>query len=80
MKASMGDATLFYHCVMPDGRQWVDGYGRLCLTEREAEAYMAEVQRRFKILMGIDPGACRWVKELLQTTPELPPKAVRRQN
>ena len=68
----MGNATLFYHCVMPDGRQWVDQNGRLYLTAREAEAYKAEVQMRFKISMGIDPAECRWVKELLQKTPRRP--------
>ena len=45
-----------YHCVMPGGRQGAYQYGRRCLTKQEAEAYEAEVQRRFEIVMGMDPG------------------------
>ena len=66
----MSNATLFYHCVMPGGRQWADQYGRRCLTKQEAEAYKAKVQRRFEIVMGRDPAECRWVKDLLQKTSE----------
>ena len=66
----MSDATLFYHCVMPGVRQWADQYGRRCLTKQEAEAYKAEVHRRFEIVMGMDPAECRWVKDLLQKTSE----------
>lgn len=65
----ISDATLFYHCVLPNGRQWADKYGRRYSTKQEAEAYKAQVQRRFEIVMGVDPAECRWVEDLAIENP-----------